>query len=51
MFFTSDKDFEKALHIFMKNIESQAFSPRKYCLENLSDDVCTKQYLSIISDI
>lgn len=48
IFFSKKEEFEKALHIFLEKIEHNQFSPRKYCLAHLSDEVCTQLYLDIV---
>ena len=51
LFFESEIDFEKNLQILLKKIDSQSFSPRAYCLEHLTDKICSENYLDIISKL
>ena len=44
IFFSSEEDFGEKLNTFL----TKHFEPRKYCLENLTDEISTKKLLDII---
>ncbi|MES2062125.1 MAG: glycosyltransferase family 1 protein [Bacteroidota bacterium] len=49
--FTSPDDFETALNLLNKKMAEGFFSPRKYIVNNLSLEICAKQYLDIWQQI
>jgi hypothetical protein len=49
MFFNDVDNFSTDFNLFIKNIDK--YKPRKYCIENLSDQSSISKYLDIIEDI
>jgi hypothetical protein len=49
IFFKDIEEFPKKLDLFLKNIDD--FTPRKYCIENLSDKVSAEKYIGIIKNL
>jgi len=48
IFFKDRNDFKNKFNIFIKNLSN--FKPRKYSLENFTDEITAKNYLKIINN-
>jgi len=49
MFFKDKNDFKNKFNAFIKNLSN--FEPRKYSLENFTDEISVKNYLRIVNEI
>lgn len=51
MFFEGERDFKQKLEIFLTSMHAGTFTPRQYCIDNLSDNASAEIYVKILESL